>query len=205
MMKRFLRLYVNDPKRLLSIRGISNEVGISYSYVNRKIHEYIKAGFLKSEQLGRAIFCKPNLKNPKVITTLSEISIDNFLKFIEQNKQLNGPLNEFSSRITRASGYNIHCVILFGSWAKGKARKTSDIDLFVIVPEKKKFDDLISTEAIAINRRYNVNINVIISEPTSFVDMLKSGEQNVAKEVLKDEVVISGAEKFWRLVSEGAS
>ena len=86
--------------------------------------------------------------------------------------------------------------------AKGSDFKKSDIDLFILVPSKKKYDEAIEMECVAISKGFGIEVNPIIAEPTSLLTMLKDKEQNVGKEILKNKIILFGAEKFWELVLE---
>ena len=93
-------------------------------------------------------------------------------------------------------------IVLFGSLAKGTDSKKSDIDLFILVPSKKKYDEIIDMECVALSRSFGAEINPMVSEPTNLLTMLKDKEHNVAKEILNNKIILFGAEKFWELILE---
>jgi len=56
--------------------------------------------------------------------------------------------------------------------AKGTDSKKSDIDLF-ICPSKKKYDEIIDMECVALSRSFGAEINPMVSEPTNLLTMTK--------------------------------
>ena len=98
--------------------------------------------------------------------------------------------------------FNLFSIVLFGSLVKGTDFRKSDVDLFVLVPSKKKYDETIEMECVALSRSFGIEINPLVCEPTSFLAMLRDKEHNVGKEILKSKIILFGAEKFWELVFE---
>ncbi len=76
------------------------------------------------------------------------------------------------------------------------------MDLFILVPSKKKYDETVEMECVALSKSFGMEINPILSEPTNLLTMLRDRELNVGKELLKNKIILSGAEKFWELVFE---
>ncbi|GAI09937.1 unnamed protein product, partial [marine sediment metagenome] len=111
-------------------------------------------------------------------------------------------VGKFLSVLPKKTDFNLLSVVLFGSLAKGTDFKKSDIDLFIIVPSKKKYDETIDMECVGLSKGFGVEINPIVSEPTNLLTMLSEKGQNVGKEILKNKIILFGAEKFWELVFE---
>ncbi len=57
-------------------------------------------------------------------------------------------------------------------------------------------------ECVALSKSFGIEINPLVSEPTNLLTMLKEKENNVGKEILKNKIILFGAEKFWELVFE---
>lgn len=86
-------------------------------------------------------------------------------------------------------------VVVFGSYAKGKQRKDSDLDLLVINKRGEKDMSFSKLELI-----YRKKINPIYVSESEFKDMLGDEEENVGKQALKHNIVLKGHERFWELV-----
>ena len=63
-------------------------------------------------------------------------------------------------------------------------------------------DETIDMECVALSKGFDIEINPMISEPKNLLTMLKDNEHNVAKEILKNKIILFGAEKFWELILE---
>jgi predicted nucleotidyltransferase len=107
-------------------------------------------------------------------------------------------------RLPERSHFNLLSVILFGSYAKGKATAKSDLDLFFIVSFKDQYQEMIESETLSLSRRYGININPVVAEPMEFVKMVKAKETNLALEIIRDKIILYGHEKFWELVFAGS-
>ncbi|MDP2913427.1 MAG: nucleotidyltransferase domain-containing protein [Candidatus Omnitrophota bacterium] len=104
--------------------------------------------------------------------------------------------------MTRKMDFNLLSVVLFGSLARGADFKKSDMDLFILAPSKGKYDEPIEMECVALSKGFGMDINPLVSEPASLLSMLKDKEHNVGKEILKNKIILFGAEKFWELIFE---
>lgn len=88
--------------------------------------------------------------------------------------------------------------LVFGSYAKGKQNKRSDIDVMIINEKGKKNNDFSDLELL-----YDVKINPIFFTKEEFVQMLTDKEENVCTQALNNHVLLSGFTEFWRLVVDG--
>ena len=89
-------------------------------------------------------------------------------------------------------------VILFGSYAKGRERSSSDIDLMII---NKKGERSISFDEYEM--LFDKKINPIFVSKREFLQMLMDLEENVGKQVMKDHIILNNPEDFWGLVLNG--
>ena len=96
----------------------------------------------------------------------------------------------------------IHSVVLFGSYAKGKATKQSDIDLLFIVSniKDKGLRDAIERESANYQYSYNIKVSPLITDIGEFRKMLKAKELNVGKETKECGISLYGHEIFWRII-----
>ena len=159
-------------------------------------------GILVVNQRTNRKYCKPNYNNPEVKTSFVKISNQIAEDFLKKRDKIFFVVEKLLSVLPKKTDFNLLSVILFGSLAKRTDSKKSDIDLFILVPSKKKYDEIIDTECAALSRSFGIEINPMISEPTSLLTMLKDKEHNVAKEILKNKIILFGAEKFWELILE---
>ena len=200
MIEKILRLFYKNVDGEFTILQIAKKIGISYSYVYRQVELLARQGIISVNVSGRRKYCKPNYKNPRVLSILVKISAEETENFLSTRKKIGFIVKELLSRLPQKTNYNLLSVILYGSFAKSTQINESDIDIFLLVTSKERCDEIVENECVALAGRYGVEISPLVSEPQSFLNMLREREHNVAKEILKDKVILYGAEKFWELV-----
>lgn len=86
-----------------------------------------------------------------------------------KQKRFEAPLNEFINSVLEKFGKKVVSIILFGSVARGTARKGSDIDLLVVIedlPEEwRKRDSVLDDAVMSILLKYHMRIFPIIVDP----------------------------------------
>jgi len=202
MQDKIIKLFYNDLYAEFTINELANKTNISYSYVHRQVEELDGKGILVVNQRTNRKYCKPNYSKPEVKVSFVKISNQIAEDFLKKRDKIFFVVEKLLSVLPKKTDFNLLSVILFGSLAKGTDSQKSDIDLFILVPSKKKYDETIDTECTALSRSFGVEINPMVSEPTNLLTMLKDKEHNVAKEILKNKIILFGAEKFWELILE---
>lgn len=102
-----------------------------------------------------------------------------------RRKKLNAELKRIMSVLQ--AKYAPEEVILFGSLAKGKILKNSDIDLVIVKKTKKRFVDRIG-EVIKICKP-KIAVDFIVYTPQEFSD-LKEKELFIQQEVIREGKVL---------------
>lgn len=202
MVEKILKLFYDDLYAQFTINEIAHRTDISYSYVYRQIEELKNKNILIIEQRSNRKYCKPNYRNPEVKTGFVKISNQIAEDFLKKRDKIFFVVEKLLSVLPQKTEFNLLSIVLFGSLVKGINSKKSDIDLFIIVPSKEKYDEAIDMECVALSKGFGVEINPIVSEPTNLLNMLSEKEQNLGKEILKNKIILFGAEKFWELIFE---
>lgn len=195
-----LRLYFRSLQKSFTIHDLSKRLDHSYSYIYKLTHQMVNQGLLRMDKIGKAKSCYVNLDSPEIINYLSIISSEEVKRIPET---ILSKLKELASKIINTTNSNIHVVVLFGSYAKGKETGKSDIDLLIIVPKKEEYDSIIHKEANSWEMRYSKELNLVIAEPKMWQGMIKDEKINVAKEILKDGIPLYGSQKYWELTIGG--
>jgi len=132
-------------------------------------------------------------KSSSVYSILSTVEYNKSIDFLEKNKRLKRALDMFRDK------YRDYLVMLiFGSYVKGYATKTSDIDLLLIKEELskaeiKRIGDLIEI----INGRTGLRISPYLMRINEFKQ-----KKDFVKEIIENHILIEGGELFFRLVLE---
>jgi len=202
MQDKIIRLFYDDVYSEFTINELATKTNISYSYVYRQVEELESRGVLIVNQRTNRKYCKPNYRNSEVKTSFVKISNQIAEDFLKKRDKIFFIVEKLLSVLPKKTDFNLLSVVLFGSLAKGTDLKNSDIDLFILIPSKNKYDEIIDMECVALSKGFGVEINPIVSEPTNLLTMLKDKENNVGKELLKNKIILFGAEKFWELILE---
>jgi len=168
--------------------------------VYKIIHQMTAQDLLKITKIGNAKSCSLNLKSPTLTNYLSMIASEEAER-IPGN--LKNKLSEFVARILKSTEANVHAVVLFGSYTKGKETKKSDVDLLIIVPKKEMYDKAIHKESNSWEMRYPIELNTVITEPYIWQRMVSDKKFNISREILKDGIPLHGSQKYWELTLEG--
>ncbi len=193
-------LYDNKPDVELSIREMARRLKATYSFVYKAVERMAAEGVLAVAIKGRAKMCSLNLKSERARALLAVGSVSRKEEFVKKNRLVGELLGEFVKRVEREGVYSI---ILFGSYAKGSASATSDIDLLVVGASKARLDSKVEAEANSLEARYGKEVNAVVVDKAMFLKSLRSQEVTAVKEALADHVILSGFERFWELVKEG--
>ena len=202
MLEKILKIFYNDIAGIFTINELAKKTGISYSYVHSQIEDLQNRSIIIVDKQSSRKYCKPNYNNPEVKTAFAKISSEISKEFLKKRNKVSFVIEKLLSELPKKTDFNLLSVVLFGSLVKGTEFKKSDMDLFILVPSKGKYDEPIEMECVALSRGFGIEINPLVAEPASLLSMLKDKEHNVGKEVLKNKIVLFGAEKFWELIFE---
>lgn len=197
-----MQVFYANPTKIYTINEISSLLPKPYGTTYNYVQSLIKEKVLKASAKGNSTLCSLNFKSQKAVELLSLLSISGKEAFAKKQTLLSEALAELTIKVKEKSNHNIFTILLFGSLAKNTARNKSDIDLFFITPSKAKYDEIIKTECNALRMRYGRDVNPITAEPKMYINMLKKGEENIGKQILRDKIIFFGANKFWELTME---
>lgn len=155
------------------IRGISKKLNESHTTISRKLNNLKKENVIDSRREGKnkIFFLKKNIISQNYILQAEPHKL---IKLLKKYPELGVIFEEILEKT------NEKMIVLFGSYAKGLAKKDSDIDIYI---ETKSRDLKKAIENI--NSKINVKIGVFdIKHP-------------LIKEIIKDHIIIKGIEVFY--------
>lgn len=85
--------------------------------------------------------------------------------------------------------------LLFGSRAKGTHTSTSDVDLCIIADEKTQKEVALQIDLLPFKT------HVLTFTQTEFMQMLSVRKENVAHEIMKNNVIFHGIDSFYWMVN----
>lgn len=183
-----LRLLIENKKEKFSINKISKIRKINYKSAHTNIMKLIKNNLVNIEDYGNIKNCFFSRKFSPDVFRAEDLRRKNILK--------NKNLRVIYERINKIPGFFM--LLLFGSYAKGKNKKGSDIDM-ALVCNNKKTSEKIENEISLIPLKIHF-LNFTAGE---FLSMLKSGEFNVGKEIAENNIILIGIEDYYRLIDYG--
>jgi predicted nucleotidyltransferase len=187
-----LKLLLDNKEEKFTINKIAATLRmnyrIAYDQVENLEQERIgvldKEGLLKVTRVGNAKLCEFTYHfNPKVYEAEFSRREDLFRK----NKDV------LIIRQRLAELNFVFVALLFGSQAKGKADKHSDIDILTIGGDEK--------EIKAILALLPDKIHVTALTPKDFITMAKSKEFTVVSEAMKNNIILTGIDEYYRLIA----
>ncbi len=187
----------------LTILEISKRLKIGYRPAYNHINSMEKEGIIRVQKVGNSKQCSLNLDNPKCGRILGELDLMKKEKLYNQYPKIKVIIESLVSRLTNEYISEIHSIVLFGSYAKAAAAKTSDIDLLFIVSDlkNKKLRDGVEMESASYEYSHNIKISPLITNITEFKKMLELKELNAGKEAREYGISLYGSEMFWRLAA----
>lgn len=154
------------------VRGIAKKLGISHSTILRRLDELSKRNVLDYRKEGRN----------KIFFIRKSLQARNYVYNAERYKQIMllseyPQLNIIAEEILRKRSERM--IIIFGSYAKFKAKKDSDIDVYVETIDakvKEQVESIHSSIRVKIGK-FDLNSELI-------------------EEIVKDHVILRGVEEF---------
>lgn len=185
-----LKFFANKIGRSYTIREIAKNIGQDYRITHESANRLAEKGLIIKEKKANLNLCRLNFR--KNISVLSYIESIIAQEFLEKNKDAALIINDLLKSI------KIPCftLILFGSYAKGR-RKKSDLDLLFLIPDRKSERDISATVS-SIERIAPVKIHDIILTYGEFANMLEEKKTNLAKEVLDNHIIFYGSEAYYK-------
>ena len=155
------------------IRGIAKNLNTNHMSILRRIKELSEENVVDYDKRGRNkdYFLKKTIETKNYLFTLENYKLN---KIIKKYPILRG-LIEKIQRDKR-----IKLVILFGSYAKERAKQDSDIDIYI---ETEKGD--IKKELEIINSKLSIKIGKF------------NKKSLLMKEIIKEHVIIKGVERYY--------
>lgn len=165
----------------------------SNSQLQRAIKLFQELGILSAEKVGKTYRYRLNLANG---TTLS------YLALLDQQELQQIPIvlkavKELTEHMQRDTEF--FALLVFGSYAKGTASEKSDLDLAVIAPDEDT-QKMLRADASSIERRSLLKLDLQFFTRTEFLEMLRVEEENVGKEIARNNYIYYGADLYYKLL-----
>ncbi len=200
---KIMALFRKNLGKGLTIRQVSQMLNIGYRPAYNHITSMEEQEIINIEQVGKAKQSSLNLKSEKCRHLLEEVGMQQKEKLFRKHTKLKNILESITKKLTEKFVSEIHSIILFGSYAKGKPTAESDIDLMFIVSDlkNKTLREEIERECASFQYSHNTQVSPVITDIPELKKMLEVEELTVGKEAKEYGIPLYGSEKFWRTIT----
>ncbi len=197
-------LYKELPEEL-HIREVQRRTGLNYERVNKYLNDLEQLGILKSRRKGRLKLYKIDTLSPYGLQFLSIIEIKKQREFSSKNPLIWNMLSKFTNDVKKGLDGKILSIVLFGSVARGKYARDSDVDILIITPdlsieEKTQLESIVTRISSKSSASYGFDLVPIrVTLPD-----LKEGFKNrdFYKDLWEDHILLYGETKFVEVICD---
>ena len=176
-----------ESKKPKTIREIAQQIKADYKITHIATQRLIVEKILKVQTIGKSSLCGLDEK----YYGLGIYEAENERKEdILKNSNIKQLYKEIISKVNTS----FFVLLLFGSYAKGKQTKTSDIDLMLISNEKD-FESKISN----ILSLLPLKTHALVFTEEEFIRMKDSKKSNVIQEAIGGNIILYGIEAYYWL------
>lgn len=179
--------YFIENKKQKTIREIAQQIKADYKITHTAVKRLIEKKVLNAQTVGKSSLCSLDEKYFGIDIYKAE---NERREKILKNKNMNQLYKEIMSKVKISS----FVLLLFGSYAKGRQTKSSDIDLLVISNESN-FESKISN----ILSLLPLKTHALIFTEEEFIRMKDSKKPNVIHEAIESNIILYGIEAYYRL------
>lgn len=174
----------------IHMRAISRKIRLGLPAIKNQIDNLMKENLIYKKQEGR---------NLKLFVNMKNIDISPYLHQIEYQR-----LNALPKSIKIATFDFLNSLetkpivaLIFGSYARGDYKKSSDLDLLLVFNDVRKKG--IETKARLISSRQNINLQPVYISWSEFKRKFYDIADIFMQEVRKNKIIVSGVE-YWVLL-----
>lgn len=219
--KSIIKLLLKEPKKRFRIEDLAKQltkikkVKHSRASVYRYANKLLAQNILKSESIGRIKQITLNLKNEQTIAVITELETIKKQEFL---KRLKPALAKYFKELydDAKSIYEIHSILVFGSYAKGIERPDSDIDIMFLIEKPhaihteediknfiKKTKDLINAIVNNLEEYLGyIKVSPLIIEFEDYKKCIKEDKIDIVTESFKNHIIIKNPFEYWIGISE---
>lgn len=179
--------YFIENKNQKTIREIAQQIKADYRITYTAVQRLIEKNILLVKTVGKSSLCS---LNEQYFGTKFYEAENERREEILKNKNINQLYKEIMSNVKTG----LFVLLLFGSYAKRKQTKLSDIDLLFISNEsgfETKVSDILSLLPL--------NTHALVFSEEEFVRMKDSKKSNVIQEAIERNIILYGVEAYYIL------
>ena len=189
--EQILMWLLQNPEEKETIRGISRKLGKSYTLIYNNILGLEKKELIKKQAVPPAQIITFNEHAP--LDTFVDIELKIKDNFLQKNLWAKLMLKD----IFKEMDSPFFILMVFGSYAKGTQNEKSDLDLLIVVNEKKEIKE-VEKDMQNVYTKIKKSINVV--DIDNFREMINNpGKLNIGNEAKKNHIILYGAEEYYQI------
>jgi len=186
--EKILKFLIENKESPHSIREISKKLKADYKNTSQALSNLNQKTYSKKKQGNSYLIEFTQNNNPETLS-IEEKRTKEFLSKNQKIKLIVKDINEIN--------YPFMIVLVFGSFANEKNTLVSDIDLCIISDNKIKVNKLIEMLNL-----FSLKIEIQEFTTKEFISMIEKTQNNLGHEIVKNNVLLYGAENYYNLISK---
>ena len=184
---KILKHFMENRDKEFTMKQVSEELKINYRIAYQEIKTLEGKNLIKIKKIGNSNVCSFNYAFNELSMQAEAIRKEELLK--DKN------LKVIHKRIMETE-YPFYILLVFGSYSSKTRTKNSDIDICLISD-----NETVKKSISSILEQIPLNIHFIDFTPKEFISMLGIRKPNVGHEILKNNVILKGAEEFYEMAN----
>jgi len=185
-----LNLLRKDVFLKTSILQIAKKLGKSYQRVYESVKKLENEDILKIDKVG----------NTSLVSLLLTRNSILHLSFLDEEEAMQKKLPNFN-KIIEMGEISQYLIIATGSYAKGTATKSSDLDLVLVAPNNEKAIEIQKlTENLTLT--FYPRMHLYVFNNRDFREMLLDKKENYGKEIFRNHIMLKNAYIYYELLKE---
>jgi predicted nucleotidyltransferase len=178
-----------------SIKEIKESCGEkSNNSLSLALKKFKDENIVKERKIGRSLLYAINIDNDLVF---------NYIQWINTKKLPKSVLKAIERVKEDVEKYlSFFSIVVFGSYAIGKQKKDSDLDIAVFIEEENKRKAIeLAMKSSELKTPLNIHSHVISKD--EFLEMLKVDEENLGKQIARKHLSVCNTHIFYSLLKKG--
>lgn len=190
-----LHWFAKEPWKKYTFAELQKASGKkSRSYLHNSLKGFVRKEILTGEKAGNVILYRLDTGSLKAQSYAGFVSEH----FAWNKKHI--PYKDLQ-KIADKMPEDFYTLIITGSYAKNRQKETSDIDVAIIIGDSAEPKKVYAQLRLACELNIP-QIHLYVFRKSEFLQMLLNGEANYGKEIVKNNLILCGAEGYYKILHE---
>ncbi len=187
--------FIREPWKKFTFKEVKTLLNkTSESYVYSRLKNFVKQGILKEEKAGNVTL---------YLLDLASLKTQAYTGFVAEHvawSQSHIPFRDLQDLANKIPT-QFYTFIITGSYASKKQTEQSDIDVVILV------DNAVNVQHVYAQLKHYCEMNIppihlYVFKESEFLEMLLNNQYNYGKEIAKNNLLLYGAEVYYRIMNE---